>query len=529
MPRGMCFYSGDHEIVRVDKSFDELADRKVMSDALPLAVGSPFARLAMARPAGRVGRIVPRADIAIRLATQDDLPAIDALQKKESRSVGFLSRMALRGKIDAGEILVAERDEGGGRRDEEKNGTSASSLIPSPSSLPLAGYLIAADRYFKRDEVGLITAMNIAPHYRRSLVAAALLETQFARSAYGCRLYSCWCAQDLTHANAFCEAMGFTAIAYRIGGRKSSVVGRRSDNALTTHDSRPTTHAPRIHIFWQKRIREGDASTPWWYPGHTAGGAMRADRPVFPIPHGMHWSDELPDLLPEQEAQAVDAPALPAIVDEAQQAREEYERQKARALAGLMQSNRKVVIPAPVATAPILPPKHLPAAMRKKMMLLYEAEKQKADALAKQQQEQLEAEQARFRQEHEAIRAQQAGTGLALATGNATGKKQKPKRIRLSAEAKRVVRELRDHWGERIAPLLQNAPAKHETCRRFPSKNPTRSADAATLGEADIQRIEQADSATQGIGHGPATSGSGTIEGRQGGDDSANPHHAVAA
>ena len=47
------------------------------------------------------------------------------------------------------------------------------------------GYLIASDRYFKRDEVGYVTQMNVSLNYRRSLVAATLLQGQFDRSAYG--------------------------------------------------------------------------------------------------------------------------------------------------------------------------------------------------------------------------------------------------------------------------------------------------------------------------------------------------------
>ena len=53
------------------------------------------------------------------------------------------------------------------------------------------GYLIGCDRYFKRDDVGIIYAINVVPDYRRSFVAAALLKAQFDRSAYGCKLYCC--------------------------------------------------------------------------------------------------------------------------------------------------------------------------------------------------------------------------------------------------------------------------------------------------------------------------------------------------
>ena len=235
--------------------------------------------------------IVPRNGLAagfhIRQGTADDLPWVDAMQKAQSREVGFLPRMALEGKVRLGQVLVAEGDgrqeTGDGQMPEDAtNGCSGSDRLLSPVSrlLPLA-YLIAADRYFRRDEVGYVTQINVRPEWRRSLVAAALLRAQFERSAYGCRLYCCWCAQDL-RANEFWEAMGFVPIAFRTGSRTK---GRKG--------------TPRMHIFWQKRIREGDDVTPYWYPSQTGGGELREDRLVFPIPPGVSWRDVLPVVLPE--------------------------------------------------------------------------------------------------------------------------------------------------------------------------------------------------------------------------------------
>jgi hypothetical protein len=90
-------------------------------------------------------------------------------------------------------------------------------------------------------------------------------------------------------ANHFWESMGFVALAYRAGsltrGQKSEVSGQK-ENA-------------RVHIFWQKRIRAGDTTTPWWFPSRTAGGAIREDRIVLPIPPGTHWSDAKPLILPD--------------------------------------------------------------------------------------------------------------------------------------------------------------------------------------------------------------------------------------
>ncbi|MEM9914268.1 MAG: hypothetical protein AAF911_04850 [Planctomycetota bacterium] len=131
--------------------------------------------------------------------------------------------------------------------------------------------------------------MNVMPELRRSLVAANLLKAKFEASAYGCRLYCCWCAQDL-EANHFWEAMGFVPLAFRtVGGRKRK-------------------QGLRMHIFWQKRIREGDTGdpasggTPYWFPSQTGAGAIGEDRLVLPIPPGTHWSDAKPIVLPHGPA-----------------------------------------------------------------------------------------------------------------------------------------------------------------------------------------------------------------------------------
>src|SRR3954470_24739077 len=47
-----------------------------------------------------------------------------------------------------------------------------------------------------------------------------------------------------------------------------------------------------------RRIRQGDTTTPWWFPSETKGGSMMEDRLVFPIPPGTHWSDAKPIVLP---------------------------------------------------------------------------------------------------------------------------------------------------------------------------------------------------------------------------------------
>jgi len=60
-----------------------------------------------------------------------------------------------------------------------------------------------------------------------------------------------------------------------------------------------STGKKRVHIYWQRRIRQGDTTTPWWFPAKTDNGAMREDRLVLPIPPGKHWSDAMPVIEPE--------------------------------------------------------------------------------------------------------------------------------------------------------------------------------------------------------------------------------------
>ncbi|MFT3786733.1 MAG: GNAT family N-acetyltransferase [Tepidisphaeraceae bacterium] len=226
----------------------------------------------LAHPSASAPIPLPKIDLTVRAGTIDDIPFMDALQKQHTRQVGWMPTKQFEGKIAAGHVLIAV--DGGGQR---------------------VGYCVGNDRYFKRDEVGIIYQMNVAPGRQRGLVGATLLKEQFARSAYGCKLYCCWCAQDIA-ANMFWEAMGFVPIAFRTGSM-----------------TKGTKRSPRIHIFWQKRIRAGDTSTPYWYPCKTDGGALGAQRLVLPIPPGMKWSDEMPVLTPETiEAEPRALPATPA-------------------------------------------------------------------------------------------------------------------------------------------------------------------------------------------------------------------------
>ena len=287
---------------------------------------------------------LPAVPVTVRPATVDDLPFIDALQKRHAKQVGWMPRQQLEGKIAAGQVLVAVgatpaspgremppdvagvgatpaspafagAGAGAGTGDagvaptwhtgngadagrpgdagvaptlHTGNGADAGrpgdagvaptlrighAGRPGDAGVAPTGYVIASDRYFKRDDVGIVYQMNVVPGHQRSLIGATLLKAVFDRAAYGCKLFCCWCAQDIA-ANRFWQAMGFVPLAYRAGSEKKG----------------------RVHIFWQKRIRAGDRETPWWFPAKTDAGAMREDRLVLPIPPGRRWGDEMPVL-----------------------------------------------------------------------------------------------------------------------------------------------------------------------------------------------------------------------------------------
>ena len=195
---------------------------------------------------------------------------IDGLQKLHRKMVGFMPRAQLVANIEKGRVLVAESVVG------------ADGAATPPTRV---GYIIASDKYLKREELGIVYQLNVVPGRQRTLVGASLLQAAFQRAAYGCRLFCCWCAQDL-EANRFWESVGFVPIAFRAGARAKAVGGRGEGRG------------GRIHIFWQRRVRAGDTQTPYWFPSETHNGALREARIVLPMPPGTHWSDAKPAIFP---------------------------------------------------------------------------------------------------------------------------------------------------------------------------------------------------------------------------------------
>src|SRR5688572_16273363 len=111
---------------------------------------------------------VPRCQVSVRPATPGDYMFIDRLQAMHSKALGFMQTAAIEGKIGAGHVLIAE----------------------DQTRLPI-GYCISQDRYFKRDDVGIIYQMNVAAGAQRKLVGASLIRAVFERAAYGCKLFCC--------------------------------------------------------------------------------------------------------------------------------------------------------------------------------------------------------------------------------------------------------------------------------------------------------------------------------------------------
>jgi ribosomal protein S18 acetylase RimI-like enzyme len=242
--------------------------------------------------------IICKTSIVIEPATLADLPAIDALQKQFGKALGYFPTAQLKGYIEMGGVLVATREQRHEGRPPAAREPSAlrhegeEGDTPSVPSVPpchraavpeLLGYIISRDRYLKRDELGVIFQLCVEPGAHRKLIGASLVKAAFERSAYGCKLFCLWCAQDL-EANYFWESLGFVPVAFRTGS------GKRK----------------RVHIFWQRRVRADVVVTPYWFPAQTSNGAIREDRLVLPIPVGVHWSDEMPILLPRTERAIVE-------------------------------------------------------------------------------------------------------------------------------------------------------------------------------------------------------------------------------
>src|SRR5688572_12519811 len=104
---------------------------------------------AIALPAPRGGAI------HVRVATMNDLPFLDGLQKLHYRQLGYFPTKQFEGYIEMGAVLVAEKsvtadyadDADLGKENVNLSAQSAQSAVPTR-----LGYCISRDRYLKRDE-----------------------------------------------------------------------------------------------------------------------------------------------------------------------------------------------------------------------------------------------------------------------------------------------------------------------------------------------------------------------------------------
>ena len=291
-------------------------------------------------PSALVPTPLPRIGISIRPGVLGDVPFMDSLQKLHTRQVGWMPTKQFEGKINARHVLIAETSAVGA--------TPASPVSPDRADSPRAGdagvapaktpvgYLIGNDQYFKHDDVGIIYQMNVLPGRQRGMIGASLLRAQFDRSAWGCKLYCCWCAQDIA-ANRFWEAMGFVPLAFRAGSEKKA----------------------RVHIFWQKRIRQDDTTTPWWFPSKTGAGSLREDRIVLPIPPGTHWSDAKPLIFPQAPGETTTlGEASPAVLPapKAKRANKEKPAAVVEPLPVVNRNGLRFDIPQPGEALPVIVP-----------------------------------------------------------------------------------------------------------------------------------------------------------------------------
>ncbi len=283
---------------------------------------------------GELCKVDPSArgvDLRVRPATPGDFAFIDALQKQESDKVGFMYEQAIRKRIEEGNILIAEAIRVNSEQSTVNSGEEGSAVhcslgtVHSPAPPVPVGYCLGVDRYMKRGDVGIIYQMAVVPAYRRMNVAAALLQAQFEESAYGCRLYCCWCKQSL-EANRFWEAMGFVPLAFRAAGRSTIEKIQRK-----TGDTKGA-----VHVFWQKPVRAADVEAAragtfrgWWYPYETQGGAMMESRVILPLPPEVQWDEATPVVLPGAEQREAEQKLLEQKV-EAVSLREKAAKKAAR-------------------------------------------------------------------------------------------------------------------------------------------------------------------------------------------------------
>jgi hypothetical protein len=211
--------------------------------------------------------IVPisRDPITVRPAVASDLAFIDALQKKHSKQLGFMSTKTLQGKIELGHVLVAEtrRTEDSGLR------TESDSLSPQSSALSPLGYAIGTDRYHKHDDIGVIYQLN----------------ARQAPVAHRC---------DAGQGDVRSRGVRVSAVLLLVcaGHRGESVLGidRVRSPGVPRRIARQTAGAHLLAEAHSRRRHDHALVVSRRRPP----AAIGEGRLVLPIPPGTHWSDAKP-------------------------------------------------------------------------------------------------------------------------------------------------------------------------------------------------------------------------------------------
>src|SRR2546423_14959210 len=92
---------------------------------------------------------IPRCPISIRPATLADISFVDRLQKMHAKQVGWMPTKQLEGKINAGQVIVAEESVDGGLLNVDRCESAPLQQSTIHNQQSAVGYCIGHDQYFK--------------------------------------------------------------------------------------------------------------------------------------------------------------------------------------------------------------------------------------------------------------------------------------------------------------------------------------------------------------------------------------------
>ncbi len=185
---------------------------------------------------------VERPAVSVRTATVADLPFLDALQDRFSHQVGYLTKDALRKRLEAGQVQLAT-----------ENGQPAC-------------YVLGALGYRRQPRVAIVFQAAVEFDAQRRLISTCTVERWAATAGAGADQLLCWCAQDID-ANFFWRSLGFEALAWRAGPVRKG----------------------RIHILWTRHAPGYSSERPLFIPTATDGGAIQHRRDVKLFEPGQSW------------------------------------------------------------------------------------------------------------------------------------------------------------------------------------------------------------------------------------------------